>query len=132
MKQIVLVLAGAIAGGVLGYFGFWWLVQQGLYGLMLPGALLGLGAGIAKNRSVILAVLCGLAAVGLGLFAEWSQFPFIKDDSLTYFLLHVHELKPVTLLMILAGGVIAFWVPFGRIEKRGRAQKEIQQPPQST
>src|SRR5262249_44369444 len=60
MMQSLLVLAGAVAGGVLGYFAFFWVAAQGFYGLIIPGALLGLGAGIAKNRSVVLAVVCGL------------------------------------------------------------------------
>ena len=56
MKQTLLTLCGAVAGGILGYFAFGWLLGQGFYALMLPGGLLGLGAGLAKNRSVLLAV----------------------------------------------------------------------------
>lgn len=120
MKQTLLVLGGAIAGGVLGYFACFWLARQGLYALALPGGLLGLGAGLGKCRSVALAVLCGLAAVGLGLFTDWRFFPFAKDESLRYYLLHVHDLSPVTLLMIAAGGAIGFYVPFRRVEPGDR------------
>ena len=120
MKQALLTLGGAIAGGVLGYFAFFWLARQGFYALALPGGLLGLGAGLGKNRSVALAVLCGLAAVGLGLFTDWHFFPFAKDESLQFYLLHIHDLSPVTLLMIAAGGAIGFYVPFRRIEPHDR------------
>jgi hypothetical protein len=117
MKQTLLVLCGAIAGGLLGYLAFFWIADQGFYGLILPGGLLGLGAGITKHRSVPLAVACGVAALALGLFTEWRFAPFNIDGSLGYFLLHAGELKPVTLLMIAVGGAIGFWVPFRRIER---------------
>jgi hypothetical protein len=117
MKNALLVLGGAAIGGVLGYFAFFWIANQGLYGMIIPGGLLGLGAGIAKNRSIIVAVVCGVLAIGLGLFTEWQFAPFKKDDSLGYFLAHVHELKPITLIMIAVGAAIAFWIPFRRIEK---------------
>src|SRR5262245_55233889 len=130
MKQIVLVLGGALAGGALGYAACWWLAKYGFYSVVLPGGLLGLGAGIAKNRSVVLAVVCGRPALGLGLFAEWSLFPWEKDGSLGFFLLHIPDLGPVTLLMIAAGGFIGFWVPFRRIEKRPRAEAGGKTPSQ--
>jgi hypothetical protein len=116
MMQSLLVLVGAVAGGALGYFAFFWIAAQGFYGLIVPGALLGLGAGIAKNRSVVLAVVCGLGAVALGLFTEWRFAPFREDESLGFFLRHVQDLKPVTLLMIAVGGLIGFWIPYRRIE----------------
>ena len=117
MKRTFLVLAGAALGGVLGYFAFFWMAAQNFYGLILPGGLLGLGAGVAQNRSTWLAVVCGLLATALGLFTEWRFSPFTKDDSLNYFLLHVHDLQPVTLLMVGAGGVMGFWIPYRRIDK---------------
>jgi hypothetical protein len=119
MKHAVLVLGGALLGGLLGFGAFVWLLGQGFYGLILPGGLLGLGAGLARNRSVWLAVVCGLLAVALGVFAQWHEFPFKKDESLGYFLLHLQDLKPLTLLMIAVGGVIGFWVPYSRIERHG-------------
>jgi hypothetical protein len=71
MKNNLLALVGAIAGGALGYWAFFWIVEQGFYALVLPGGLLGLGAGIVKNRSWLIAVVCGLAAIGLGMYTEW-------------------------------------------------------------
>jgi hypothetical protein len=103
---------GAAAGAALGYFAFFWIAHQGFYALVLPGALLGLGACLARSRSVAVSIACGVAAVALGLFAEWRFEPFIKDAGLGYFLTHLHQLKGLTLISIAAGGVIAFWVPF--------------------
>jgi hypothetical protein len=115
MKQACLVFTGAAVGGAVGYFLFFWVVSQGFYGLILPGALLGLGAGYPTSRSIVPAVVCGVLAVAVGLFTEWRFAPFKQDDSLSFFLLHVHHLSPVTLLMIAAGGWIGFWVPFRRV-----------------
>ena len=114
MKQTVLTLCGALAGGVLGYFAFSWLASQGFYALALPGGLLGLGAGIGKPRNILVAATCGLAATLLGLFTEWRFAPFSKDGSLGYFVTHAYQLTPVTLGLILVGGLIGFWIPFRR------------------
>lgn len=114
MRNNFLALGGAVVGGVLGYFAFFLIAAQGLYGLVLPGGLLGLGAGVVKNRSVLVSIVCGISAVALGLFTEYSFSPFIRDDSLGYFLSHVTELRPITLGMIAVGGCIGFYVPFRR------------------
>src|SRR6267142_5041616 len=105
-KSLAIGLAGALAGGALGHFAFLWIARQGFYALMLPGALAGLGGGLfVKNKSVLRGVLCGLFAILLGLFSEWRFAPFIADPRLGYFLVHVFDLKPITLLMIAIGGV---------------------------
>ncbi len=114
MKPYAFALLGAVAGGVIGYFGFLWIAGQGFYALVLPGGLLGVGASLAQNRSTAVCVICGLLALALGFVAEWRFAPFIKDVSFSYFLTHVHQLRPITLIMIAAGAVIGFWAPFSR------------------
>ena len=123
MKSTLLAIAGAVIGGTLGYFAFAWVLTKGFYGLILPGGLLGLGAGIGRTQSKWLAAVFGVSAVCLGLFSEWKFFPFKKDESLGFFLRHVTDLSPVTLLMIAVGGALGFWVPFRNVEppeRRGR------------
>jgi len=112
MKQNLLVLSGAVVGGAIGYFGFLWIARQGFYGLILPGALLGVGASLTRNRSIPLCVACGVLAVALGLFAEWRFAPFRADESLGYFASHIHQLRPITLIMVGIGGFIGFWAPY--------------------
>jgi len=108
-------LAGAVAGGLVGYFAFIWIARQGFYALMLPGGLAGFGASLfVSDRSALRGVLCGVFALALGLLAEWRFAPFIKDPGLGYFLAHVHRLQPITLLMIAAGGVFGYWLALGR------------------
>jgi hypothetical protein len=114
-KSLLLGLAGAVVGGLLGYFAFFWAARQGFYALVLPGGLLGCGGGLlVKDRSVTRATLCGLAAAGLGLFTEWRFRPFIKDESLGYFVTHAHQLQPMTLLMVAVGAVCGAWLALGR------------------
>ena len=113
-KSILLSLLGATVGGTLGYFGFRWLISQNLYGLVLPGGLLGLGAGIGKSQTRWLPFVTAPAALMLGLFAEWSWAPFIDDPSLGFFITHLKLLKRITVIMLAVGTVIAFWVPFRR------------------
>jgi hypothetical protein len=112
MKQNLLVLLGAVMGGVVGYFAFIWIAKQGFYGLILPGGLLGFGASLRWNRSTPLCVLCGILALALGFFSEWRFAPFIADASLGYFASHIHQLRPITLIMIAAGAFIGFWAPY--------------------
>jgi hypothetical protein len=109
-----LALCGALVGGAVGYAAFFWIVGQGFYALAVPGGLLGFGAGLVRNRSVLVAVVCGLLATALGLFAEYRFAPFADDDSLGFFLRHIADLRPLTLIMIGVGGLVGFWVPFRR------------------
>lgn len=118
MKFSILALCGALVGGFLGYLLFFWMAAHGFYGLVLPGGLLGLGAGIVKNRSIGVAVACGLLATALGLFTEYRFAPFVADASLAYFVAHVLDLSPVTLVMVALGGFLGFWVPFRRREQQ--------------
>lgn len=105
-------LAGAAVGGLAGLKVFLWLAErQGLYGLMIPGAMVGLGASLAAPlRSMVRGVICGAGAVLLALYAEWSFRPFVADKSFGYLLAHVADLQPMTLLMLGVGAFFAFWL----------------------
>ena len=87
-------------------------------GLLRPdaaGRFGGLGGGLlARDKSVLRAALCGLIALGLGLFTEWRCEPFIADQSLGYFATHLHQLRPITLLMVAAGGALGCWLSLGK------------------
>ncbi len=118
--SLLLGLGGAVAGGVLGHFAFLWIAQQGFYALALPGALLGVGCGmLAPTRSVPLAAVCGGLALVLGIFSEWRCAPFIKSSGLGYFLSHLSDLRPLTLFMIVLGGVLGFYFALGSKGKAG-------------
>ena len=130
----LLGLVGAVVGGALGFFIFSWLWNRGFYGLMIPGALLGLGCSLlARHFSMARGVLCGVAALGLALFTEWWFQPFDADHSLSYFLTHVKDLTGTTLLMTGIGAIIAFWVGKdgglpGYSTVRPRPDREVPRP----
>jgi hypothetical protein len=106
---------GGIVGGLVGYLIFTWLSKYNLDGLAIPGALLGLGAGLAaRGQSHLLGISCGIAAALLSVFSEWSAFPFIKDGSLSFFLAHIHHLAPPKLVMFALGTGLAYWFGKGR------------------
>jgi hypothetical protein len=107
----LLGLIGAAAGGVLGFYTFKWLEDHGFYGLAIPGAFLGLGCGLlAQHRSWARGIVCAVAALGLSLFTEWKYHYFLDDESFSYMVAHLKDKSPVTLLMIVIGTLIAFWV----------------------
>ena len=118
--HIVRAILGGAVGAIVGYAIYAWLVGQGFYALAIPGAALGLGCGLTTRRSSLpTGLACGVLAVLLGLFSEWRSFPFVKDDSLSYFISHAAELKPVTWIMIAAGGIFAAYFGRGRDPKNG-------------
>ncbi len=62
-------LVGAIGGGALGYFVFFLLTREGFYGMMLPGALVGIGCGARSGcQSNVLGLVCCVLACALGIF----------------------------------------------------------------
>lgn len=113
-NNLLALLCGSI-GGVLGYFAFDWIAGQGFYALILPGALVGFGAGRFPSSSIAIPALCGIMALVIGLFSEWKISPFIADDSLGYFVTHLHELQPITLILLAVGTFVGFWFPFRRM-----------------
>lgn len=108
-KRNLLVLAGAAVGGTLGYFLFFWVLGQGLYGLVIPGGLLGFGAAWVRGGSTGVAMICGLAGLALSLFCRWRAG---VHESFGEMLRALPQTSPVILLMIALGAFIAFWLPF--------------------
>ena len=93
----------------MGYYVYVWIARQGYSALMVPGWLMGMGAGwCVRHYSIPLAVTCAVLALPLAVFSEWSASPFVQDNSLPFFLAHVHKLPPITLIMIAAGCYFAY------------------------
>ena len=108
-------ILGMVVGAVAGYFVFVWLVGQGFYALVLPGAMLGLGCGYASQiRSPWLAAIGGVAAALLLIYCEWKIFPFVADESFTYFVTHLYQLRGLTLIFLLLGILAGAWFSLGR------------------
>jgi hypothetical protein len=120
MKTALQVLGLAALGGALGFAGYYALRRFGFYGLILPGGLLGLAAGLVPNRWIGYAPLCAAAALALGLFTEWHSRPFVADPSPGYFLRNLHQLNPVTWLMLLVGTALGFYGPYSQYRRNPR------------
>jgi len=128
----VLGLIGAAVGGVLGYYIFLWILGQGFYGLMIPGALLGLGCGLVSlHASQLRGVLCGAAGLVLGMYAEWNYRTFIADGSFAYMVTHIHEKPPLTLVMLALGAFFAYWLgrDAGLLRLRGSQRQDTSTGP---
>lgn len=108
-------IVGAAIGGTIGYFVFQWLLTQGFYGVALPAALLGVGFSIGARRTLFLGgVFCAITGGMLMVFSEWNTRPFVKDESLLYFLQNLTELNSVTHIYMAIGAAMAFWFGRGR------------------
>ncbi len=117
-QSIALALLAATVGGCVGYFAFFWIAKQGFYAIMLPPALVGMAAGYCTpRRSQPLAIACAIGGLALGLYTEWRFAPFIVDASFSYFITHVHKLKPITLLMLAIGTVASYYFALGTERK---------------
>ena len=125
--RVFLSLVGAALGGILGHYAFGWILRQGFYAPMVPGACLGLGCGLlSRGKSITRGVLCLLAALGLGLYTRWTHDA--NDKSFPYFLSHFYELTPITQLMIGLGALLASW--FGYTQLLGVAGNDTSRPKQ--
>ncbi len=107
VMDLVPGLVGATIGGVVGYFAYEWGLRQGLVAGVVPGAFVGLGGGLlSARRSIARGVICGLGALGLGLFAVWKHLAV--PESLGYFMSHLHELSLLMMIMIALGTFLGF------------------------
>ncbi len=112
--NVVRGLVGAGLGGAAGYFLFGWLLKRGYYAPMLPGALLGLGCGIfVQRRNMPLAIVCGVVALGLGVFTRWKHDAGPAGNDFGLFITQLNRLPTVTLLLLALGGVCGFWFALG-------------------
>ena len=108
-------IVGIVAGGLLGYIGFYLLLQLGLYAMIVPGAMIGLGCGAQSGaRSLALGIVAGIVAFAFGVFIEWKFFPFVADGSFSFFVQHLGDLTGRAQLMIAAGTFAGFWFGRGR------------------
>ncbi len=106
---------GAVIGAALGYAVFWGLAKLNIAAIIVPGALTGAVASRMSGRpSVEVGVIAAVVGAIATILSEWSLFPFVKDGSLTFFIAHLHELRPATLLLGAAGIFCAFYYGRGR------------------
>ncbi len=106
---------GAVIGAALGYAVFWGLAKLNIAAIIVPGALTGaIASRMSGRQSVEVGVIAAVVGAIATILSEWSLFPFVKDGSLTFFIGHLHELRPATLLLGAAGIFCAFYYGRGR------------------
>src|SRR5271157_4934462 len=108
----LLGLAGAVGGGIAGFFIFYGLCTVRLYALVVPGAVLGLAAGaLLKERMPLFGVLCAALALLLGFFCHWwMRIPSDGEEpGFCYLLAHPSHITPIFLVMIVLGALCAYW-----------------------
>jgi Ca2+/Na+ antiporter len=110
---------GAVLGAVIGSAIFLALLKIGLYALIVPGALTGMGgAWLSRIYSPVVGVICLVIGAVVTILCEWYKFPFIADDSFIYFVTHLHQLKAMALLLGGIGIVVAFMFGKGNAPSR--------------
>ncbi len=114
LKTLSLGALGAVIGGVVGYYIFYWALRQGFYAIVLPIGFVGLGAGLCtKLRYMPLAVGCAVAGLGLGLFLEWRLSS--ANDGFGHFLANLHHRPAMSLIMIALGVYLCYtWALRGK------------------
>jgi hypothetical protein len=112
-------LLGAILGAILGGWLTNLIVSQGLYAIPLVGLTTGFGAvTLARRGGVGIAIVAGLVSLVGAIVTEWKIFPFIVDDSLSYFLQHLHQVIPIHLILIAVAAAGAAWIAYAAPIKR--------------
>ena len=123
MSESIRRSIGAAAGAAVGTLAYWFLLQRDYHVLAAVGTGVALGvSAMARTRHLAWGVATGAFAVLASVLVEWRFRPFTADESLSYFLSHLHAL-PYNSLVSLAV-VAALGVYFGRGRPRGRPQED--------
>lgn len=108
-KTILLGSVGAVLGAVLGWAIFYGLTRVGLYALVAPGAMAGIVAGrCTRQYSVPVGIISLFVGAVATVLSEWHHAPWIADDSLVYFVTHLHKLSLPTMILGGLGIAVAF------------------------
>ena len=106
---------GSFAGAFLGYLGFAMLTKIGVYAMVVPGAMTGLGCGAQSGtKSIPLGLYAAALAFIVSVLIEWHFFPFVADESLPYFVSNLDGLSRLTKVMFGFGTFAGFWFGRGR------------------
>ena len=106
-----LACVGAMVGAGVGVWVSNLAWRSGLYAVIVVGILTGFGAILlARRGNWGVALVAGVIGLAGGILAEWWILPMRDDDSLTYFVTHIHQVYPFDLLIIGVGAVCAAYI----------------------
>lgn len=113
-SAVGLQVVGAAVGGLVGVVGYFWLLRQGYYALVLPTGLVGVGCGqFARRPSTARGVICALLGFAAGFTCEWKSTIPLLDKGLGEVLGQLGNFQPVTWLMLGLGTALSFWMGQG-------------------
>lgn len=109
-------VVGAGVGAIVGFIIFYLALKYGaMYALVLPGAMIGLCRAVGtKTFSIPLGIGCGVFALALSLWIEWSFIVHPDDWGIVDFLLHLHEKPWRNVVSLIAGPLMGLWFGLGR------------------
>jgi L-aminopeptidase/D-esterase-like protein len=106
---------GGAVGGGLGYLAFRWMLTQGYYALVLPGALIGMGAGLGSGRRMLsLGLLSAVGALVVGVVADWNSLIAPAPTFLGHVATLLDANRRTPAILILVGVAISFYFGIGR------------------
>ncbi len=125
IKNLFLGLIGGVAGGIVGFFVCKWLATQGFYAVVIPGAMVGLGFGLAaRKRHQAFGLICAVLGLFAGLITQWKVYS--NEPSFWKLVGELKDYSIVTWVLLGLGVVMAYSFGLGR----DRYQPPRQSPPQ--
>lgn len=123
MSESIRRSIGAAAGAAVGTLVYWFLLARGYHVLAAVGGGVALGvSAMARTRHLAWGFATGVLAVLVSVLVEWRFRPFAADESLSYFLSHVHALPYNSLVSLAVVAVLGVY--FGRGRPRSRPEED--------
>ncbi len=114
---------GAFVGAAIGILVYWFLLRNNVQAPILVPGVTGVVAGLAgAKRDVKMGLITAVIAIPATILPDAIWLPFTMDESIGYFLPHLHKLNPIRIgpislpmLLVYAIGIgLAFWFGMGR------------------
>ena len=107
IKNFIFGVLGGITGGVVGGFICRFLADQGLYAVVIPGALVGLGFGLAaKKGHIVFGLVSGIMGLLAGLMTQWLVYS--NEPSFFKLVAELKDYHVMTFILLGLGTLLAF------------------------
>ena len=117
IKNLIFGLIGAAIGAVVGYYLTDYARQQGLVALVIPGAAVGLGFGLAARwRHFSFGIIGAVLALTASLFTHWKAF-FKEGVTLSEYFGQLGTESPIIWLMLACGVWLGYSWAHGRPQR---------------
>lgn len=104
---------GAVVAGVIGYFLYRLLLNNGYYAIAIPGGFVGIGYGLAARKpSMIAGICCGIAGLFFGFWCD--AVTMAPPETLFSYLAKFNQKPQTNLILICIGAFMSAWFGRGR------------------